>query len=259
MPEIIIKILVFILGSVVGSFLNVCIYRMPRNLSIVKPRSFCPGCKKTIAWFDNIPLVSFIVLAAKCRHCKSKISIQYFIVELLTALIFLILYAYFGLSAKFFIFAFLCAGLVVSSFIDIEHRIIPDEISLGGIVLGLVVSFAFPSLHNKYSHWPSLLSSLLGILVGGGVIYLTGIIGDFIFKKESMGGGDVKLLAMIGAFLGWKQALLSLCLASLFGSIVGVAIKIRTKESLIPFGPFLSLGALVSLFFYDKIILLIFL
>ncbi|MFH1201859.1 MAG: prepilin peptidase [Candidatus Omnitrophota bacterium] len=258
MPEIVIKFFVFALGLIVGSFLNVCIYRMPRNLSIVKPRSFCPNCKKTVLWFDNIPLLSWIILGGKCRHCKAKISIQYFIVEALTACVFLILYKYFGLGAVFFIYLVFACGLIVASFIDIGHRIIPDEISLGGIVLGLLLSIMFTSLHNKATHLASGFSSLLGILIGGGIIYLTGIIGDFIFKKESMGGGDVKLLGMIGAFLGWPQALLSLCLASVYGSIVGVIVKIITKDSLIPFGPFLSLGALTSLFFYDKIIMLIF-
>lgn len=252
------KIFIFILGAVVGSFLNVCIYRMPHSTSIVKPASHCPNCKKPILWYDNIPILSFIILKARCRFCKAKISWQYPIVEFLTALIFLLFFNYFGLNWELMVYLVLSCGLIVSTFIDIEHRIIPDEISVGGIAVGLLFSFLFPSLQKATSHWWSLGYSLLGALIGGGVIFLMGTIGDWIFKKESIGGGDVKLLAAIGAFMGWQKVLLAFFLAPLFGAVVGIIVKIKTKESVIPYGPFLSLGALISLFWFREIMGMIF-
>jgi leader peptidase (prepilin peptidase)/N-methyltransferase len=242
-----INFVVFVFGLAVGSFLNVCIYRMPREQSIVKPRSHCTNCNKTIPWFDNIPLVSYLLLGGKCRNCKKKISLQYFVVELLTALMFLLFYNRFGLNPASLIYIIFVCGLIVATFVDFNFRIIPDEINIGGIILGLVVSLAYPHLHNTSNHLLGLYRSFLGIVIGGGIIWLTGIMGDFIFKKETMGGGDVKLLAMIGAFLGWQTAVLTFFIAPVLGAIVGIIILIKTKNNLIAYGPYLSLGSIIAL------------
>ena len=249
-----ISILFFIFGSLIGSFLNVCIIRMAKEESVVTPRSHCVKCKKLIAWYDNIPLVSFILLRGKCRSCGEKFSFRYFFIELLTALSFLGLYRYFGLQPILLPYLVMISGFIVATFTDIDERIIPDEISVGGMVVGVILSFAIPQLHQTDSYLISLWRSVLGVLIGGGSIYLMGIIGDFLFKKESMGGGDVKLMAMIGAFLGWKLALLAFFIAPFFGAVFGIIEKIRTKESLIPYGPFLVIGALIALFFSDPIL-----
>ena len=273
-------IFIFLFGLIVGSFLNVCIYRMGREMSINKPeRSFCPACKKSILWFDNIPILSFISLGGRCRFCKAKISFRYPLVELLTGLLFILLFKYFGVTLKFFIYSLFTSALIVAAFIDIDFQIIPDEISIGGAIFGFLISMAFPVLHNTNSHLFAAGKSLLGLLVGGGVIYILGIIGDIIFKKESMGGGDVKLLAMIGAFLGWQKALLTFFIAPFLGSIISILInsgKLNLKEpdgtvnmslkkisktlftGVIPYGPFLCMGALVSLLYIDKILNLVF-
>ena len=270
MPEIVIIIFVFIFGSVVGSFLNVCIYRMPLEQSVVRPRSFCPHCKKPIFWFDNIPLLSYVLLRGACRFCKAKISARYFLVELLTAAMFFILFNQYGLSYVFFFYLLFVCGLIVATFVDIGQRIIPDEISVGGMIVGFILS-SLKGLNLSpiaYNLSP-MLNSFLGIIIGGGVIYLTGLIFDLIYFKllkrppiqgetESMGGGDVKLLAMIGAFLGWQIALLTFFLAPFFGAIIGVINLLVKKDHTIPYGPFLSLGALISLFWADKILALIF-
>jgi len=256
--ETMIGIFIFILGSLIGSFLNVCIVRMPKEESVVVPRSHCVYCKKTIPWYDNIPLISFFLLKGKCRFCNTKISVRYVLVELLTAFSFLGFYRYFGLQAVLWPYLVMLCGFIVATFVDIEHRIIPDEITVGGAVAGLLFSLLIPQLHQTDQHLIGGLRSLIGILVGGGAIYGMGLIGDFIFKKESMGGGDVKFMAMVGAFLGWKLALLAFFIAPFFGAIVGIVIKIRTKESLIPYGPFLVMGSLIALFFSKDILCWIF-
>lgn len=254
MFEAVIMIFVFLLGTCIGSFLNVCIYRMGREESVVKPSSHCPHCKKPIRWQDNIPLLSYILLKGRCRDCGQKISPRYFLVELLTGLFFVAIFNRFWVGIHTFAYFILVSGLIVATFVDFDFQIIPDEISIGGIVVGLILSFLFPYLQGVPTHLLGLRQSVFGVLVGGGVLWILGCLGDFIFKKESMGGGDVKLLAMVGAFLGWKYALLSLPLASLVGAVIGVIIKIRTKESVIAFGPYLALGAVLSMFWGDKII-----
>jgi len=253
MVDIVLAIFVFLIGISIGSFLNVCIYRMGKEESVVRPASHCPQCKKPIRPKDNIPLLSYLLLRCRCRDCGTKISSRYFFIELLTGVVFLVMYRSFGMTPLFFIYSAFASGLIVATFVDFDFRIIPDEISLGGIVVGLVVSFIYPLLHHVPIHILGLRESLFGVLVGGGALWLLGCLGDFIFKKESMGGGDVKLLAMIGAFLGWKIALLSLPLASLIGAVVGIIIKLRTKESLIAFGPYLSIGAIIGLFWSGEI------
>ncbi len=253
MVDIVLAIFVFLIGISIGSFLNVCIYRMGKEESVVRPASHCPQCKKPIRPKDNIPLLSYLLLRCRCRDCGTKISSRYFFIELLTGVVFLVMYRSFGMTPLFFIYSAFASGLIVATFVDFDFRIIPDEISLGGIVVGLVVSFIYPLLHHVPIHILGLRESLFGVLVGGRALWLLGRLGDFIFKKESMGGGDVKLLAMIGAFLGWKIALLSLPLASLIGAVVGIIIKLRTKESLIAFGPYLSIGAIIGLFWSGEI------
>lgn len=254
MLDITMSVFIFLLGISIGSFLNVCIYRMGREQSVVRPASHCPNCKKPIQWRDNIPLLSYILLKGRCRDCGQRISSRYFFVELLTGLIFLAIYQRFGLTPKSFGYFIFVSALIVSTFVDFDFQIIPDEISLGGIAVAILWSFIFPALQNAPGHLLGLRQSLLGVLVGGGALWILGCVGDFIFKKESMGGGDVKLLAMIGAFMGWQTALLCLPIASVIGAVVGIGIKIKTKESIIAFGPYLSLGALVSMFWASKII-----
>lgn len=255
---ILIYIFTFIFGAVVGSFLNVCIYRMPRGESIVYPSSHCTNCHRSIAWYDNIPFISYLILKGRCRFCKAKISFRYFIIEGLTAATFVLLLWRFNYGLDFLIYAALLSVLIIISFIDLEHRVIPDELSLAGIVVGLILSGFYPALQNQTSWKLGLLHSLIGILVGGISIYLIGLLGSAIFKKEAMGGGDVKLLAFIGAFLGWKFTLLTFFLAPFFGSIVGVPLKFIKKQDTIPYGPFLSLAAAISIFFGDRILNFIF-
>lgn len=263
------KSIAFIFGSIVGSFLNVCIHRMPLGESIVWPRSYCPKCKKKIPGYDNIPFVSYILLGARCRSCKARISFRYFLVELLTAITFAVLFSKYGLSYDFFYYMVLICGLIVATFVDIQHRIIPDEISVGGMIVGFILaSVKGVSLQPaSFSFWP-MLNSFLGIILGGGIIYLTGAAFDLVYFKmlkkpaiqgetESMGGGDVKLLAMIGAFLGWQKAILTFFLAPFFGLIIGVINLLSKKDHTIPYGPFLSLAAVLSIFWAHKILSLI--
>lgn len=257
MNDMPIKVILFCLGATIGSFLNVCIYRIPRKESIVRPASHCPHCMGKLAWYDNIPFLSYIFLRGRCRKCAARISFRYFVVELISAGFTLFLYSYFGLSLFFWIYAALGFSLILASFIDIAIQEIPDEISLGGVVVGLILSLIFPALHATALPKLGIFRSFLGLLAGGGSIYITGIIGNAIFKKESMGGGDVKLMAMIGAFIGWKLVLLTFFLAPFFGAGVGIFLKIRKGTSLIPYGPFLSLAALISIVWGDKIIALL--
>ncbi|MBU1998922.1 MAG: prepilin peptidase [Candidatus Omnitrophota bacterium] len=257
---------IFLLGTVIGSFLNVCIYRMPLSQSVVKPRSYCPHCKKRIAWYDNIPFLSFIFLGGRCRFCKNQISLRYFIVELITASAFVLLYWRYGLSFNFFYYSIFLCGLIIATFVDIQHRIIPDEISIGGVIVGLILNIVrvFVLRASNYG-FQTILDSLLGIIVGGGIIFLSGYLFDLVYFKllkkpaidgetASMGGGDVKLLAMIGAFLGWQNALLTFFIAPFFGVVIGIFNLIFKKEHTIAYGPFLCLGAIVSWYWADKIL-----
>lgn len=242
-------IVVLVMGSAVGSFLNVCIVRIPKKLSIVFPASHCPLCEKAIPLYDNIPMVSYILLKGRCRFCRAPISFQYFLVELLTPLAGLLLFSLFGLTWSFLIAFIFTAALIVITFIDFEHQIIPDVISLPGILIGLACSLVVP--------WTDLISSLVGALAGGGILYAFAAGYYLITRKEGMGGGDIKLLAMIGAFLGWKGALTSLILGALLGSLVGIALMVIKGKNLkyaIPFGPFLSIGAFCALLAGDALV-----
>jgi len=248
------KIAVFIFGAIVGSFLNVCIYRLPKGKSIVTPASHCPKCNKAILWYDNVPVLSYLCLLGRCRSCKTPISPRYIIVEITTALLAVALFAAFGLSPKFAAYSILSAGLIVATFVDLEICEIPDEISLGGLVLGIIFMSAFPGALGETLWYKALIASVLGALAGGGSIYLMGFFGELVFKKEAMGGGDVKLMAMIGAFLGWKLALLTFFIAPLFGSTVGLILKAKDGREIIPYGPYLSLAAITSMFWGERIL-----
>ena len=242
-------ILIFILGLIVGSFCNVCIYRIPKNESIIYPTSHCPKCRTTIKPVDNIPLLSYILLKGRCRNCGSKISIQYPVVELLTGIIYLIIYLIYGLSIQSLIYIILSSALIIIAFIDLNEQIVPDVISLPGIGVGLILSFFVPYL--------SFINSALGVVVGGGIILIIALVGSMIFKKEAMGGGDVKLAAMIGAFLGWRYTIISLFLGFFLGALAGIFLvlsKIKSKEDMVPFGPFIALGSLITLLWGEKII-----
>ena len=242
-------VIFFIFGTMVGSFLNVCIYRLPKEESIIWPGSHCPHCKKPIKFYDNIPLVSYLLLKGKCRYCKEPISIQYPLVEGVTALSSLFLIIKFGLSLSYLIYFAFVAALIVITVIDLYHQIIPDVISLPGIGVGLLASIIIPQI--------TFFDSLIGILIGGGSLFLVATLYQWLFKREGMGGGDIKLLAMIGAFLGWKAVILTILLSSLIGSITGITIMVLKGKDFkyaIPFGPFLSLGAVIALFYENELI-----
>ena len=240
--------IVFILGTCIGSFLNVCIFRIPKGKSIVFPPSSCMNCGHKLSWWENIPILSYLILRAKCRKCSSAISIQYPIVEFLTGILAFMLFQKYGLTLQFFIYFIFTSALLVITFIDLEHQIIPDIISLPGIAAGLIASIFIPAI--------SIVDSIAGILVGGGTL-LAVAWGYYLFtKREGMGGGDVKLLAMIGAFLGWKCIPLVIFLSAAAGSIIGIiiiALNHGNRRSAIPYGPFLAAGAVTYLFAGEKL------
>src|SRR4030043_587669 len=238
-----------IFGAMVGSFLNVCILRLPKEESIIWPGSHCPHCKKPIKFYDNIPLISYLLLRGKCRYCKGPISAQYPLVEGITALSSLVLFMRFGPSLSYLIYFAFVAALIVITVIDLYHQIIPDVISLPGIGVGLLASLLLPQI--------TFFNSLLGVLLGGGSLFLVATVYQWLFKREGMGGGDVKLLGMIGAFLGWKAVILRILLSSLVGSLIGILVMVLKGKDFkyaIPFGPFLSLGAVLTLFYGEAII-----
>lgn len=236
----------FILGAAVGSFLNVCIFRMPAETSIIKPGSRCPHCLRPIRFYDNIPLISFILLRGKCRHCGAKISWRYPLVELLTAVLTVMLFLKFGFTLNFFVFFVFASVLIVITFIDLDHQIIPDILTLPGIPL-----FFLAAVFLVRVPWRE---ALLGLLIGGGVLLAIALVYELISKREGMGGGDIKLLAMIGGFLGWKSLLFILLFSSLFGAVVGLTLIIVKKQDMkyaVPFGPFLA-AAVVAYIFWGE-------
>jgi leader peptidase (prepilin peptidase)/N-methyltransferase len=239
-----------VFGMVVGSFLNVCICRMPKDESVVSPPSHCPHCSYQIRWYDNIPVISYLLLRGKCRGCGAGISLQYPLVELLNGILTLLLFLRFGPTLAFAALFVFCSALVVITFIDIEHQIIPDEISLSGIVIGFVLSF-FLQGHG----W---LNSILGILLGGGSLLAVAYAYQWLTGKEGMGGGDIKLLAMMGAFLGWKSIPFIILASSLIGSVVGISMMLFQKKDsklAIPFGPYLAFGAVLYIFYGRPLIM----
>jgi len=244
---------VFVLGAVIGSFLNVCIYRLPLGRSIVTPRSHCPFCESPIGWFDNIPLISYIVLLGKCRKCGRPIPVRYFLVELASALSGVALLAFFSPGPVFLAYWLFTLILITIVGIDIEHQEIPDILTIPGMCLGVVLMTAL-RLDGSASRVSSLLNSFLGLAAGGGSMFLMGVAGELIFKKQALGGGDVKLMAMIGAFIGWKLVLLAFFMAPVLGAGVGLFMKIRFRRDVIAYGPYLSLAAFISLICGERII-----
>ena len=229
-------------GLVIGSFLNVVIARLPEHRSLWIPRSACPTCGAAIAWHDNIPVLSFVLLRGRCRACAGRISARYPLVEAATAALFLGAGTRFGIGQEFAIAAILLAALVTITVIDLDHQIIPDAITLPGIVAGFLANVAAGRL--------SWTDSLLGIGLGGGVFFAI-----ILASSGGMGGGDMKLGAMLGAFLGWKLALVALFAAVILGGLVAVAVLLsgrKGRKDLIPFGPFLALGGAAALFWGER-------
>jgi leader peptidase (prepilin peptidase) / N-methyltransferase len=242
--------LIPIFGFIVGSFLNVCIYRLPRNKSIILPNSFCTSCNKPIKFYDNIPVISYLFLKGKCRQCGAHISIRYLIVELMTAFLFYLLFKKYGLSFELFVHIIFVSLLVVIAFIDLDSRIIPDILSIGGLIAGFALAF----LRKPLFFWQD---AFYGILISGGVLFAISFGYWFFTKKEGIGGGDIKLLCMIGAFCGLKGAIFSLLAGSFLGTLIGVPmmlIKGKDVKYAIPFGPLLSLSALIFIFFGNRFI-----
>lgn len=248
--DIYIYLLVGLLGISIGSFLNVLIYRLPRQKKLMLSRSACPNCRMKISFFDNIPLLSYILLLGRCRHCRATISARYPIVELTNGLLYVSLLYFNGLTYQMAGHCFLASSLLAIFFIDLEFYIIPDVISISGIVVGLGFSF-FPGSIG-------IVDSLIGVAVGGGSLLIVAYLGEWLFKKEAMGGGDIKMAAMMGAFVGWQKVLLIFMGGALVGLIVSViwmsfSKKIRNSR-MIPFGPFLALAAMVVLLYGQPIL-----
>ncbi|MFZ4403702.1 MAG: prepilin peptidase [Pseudobdellovibrionaceae bacterium] len=242
-------IYVFVLGACLGSFANVVIYRMPEGLSVVKPRSRCPQCKTQLKWIDNIPILGWVFLRGRCRYCQAAVSWRYPFVELLMASLFLLNFLIYKdqpyQMAEYFIFIF---ALVVCTFIDFDHMILPNEFTLSGIVIGLLGSLINPDR--------SFTESLIGVLMGGGFLWALAYFYFLFTKKEGMGGGDIKLLAWIGALLGFKAIPFVIMLSAIVGSVVGLIIAARSKtglKTMIPFGPYLAFGAVVYMFGGQKL------
>jgi leader peptidase (prepilin peptidase) / N-methyltransferase len=227
-------------GAIVGSFLNVCIYRLPRGKSVVWPSSACPNCGRELAWFENIPVISYLALWGRCRTCRYPISGRYPLVEALTALLFAAAWWYYGPTLLFASRVILGTALIVLFAIDLEHHLLPDVITLPGIIVGFIFSLLVG---------PGWLESIIGILVGGGILYLIAEIYYRVRHEEGLGMGDVKMLAMIGAFLGWKLTLMTLMLGSFAGSLIGMLFIVTHRGGMkyaLPFGTFLAMGAALS-------------
>jgi leader peptidase (prepilin peptidase)/N-methyltransferase len=262
--------IVLLFGLIVGSFLNVCIARIPLGISIIHPPSHCPRCKTPIRWYDNIPLFSYAVLRGKCRTCGQRISWRYPLVELLNGLLYLWAIFEFDLTGETILVMALCSSLVVITFIDLDHQIIPDVITFPGMVIGLVVApFFMTTLAGSLpfglgsflppigQYGVSFLNAFIGLLLGGAPLYLIGLLWEKLRKVEAMGGGDVKYMAMVGSFLGWKGAFLIIMIGAITGSIVGVALILLKKhqaDKVIPFGPFLAFGTLLTMFMGSEIL-----
>ena len=278
-------ITVAFLGACLGSFLNVCIYRIPIGLSVVHPRSRCCSCERPIPWYLNIPVASWILLGGKCRYCRAPIAFRYLLVELLTALLFLAVWLQYastlidprlaihwdpagsllGLPVQGGLLSLVpivepwlipvywlaIFGLMLGTFVDLDHYILPDRVTIGGMILGLAISPLVPALHQTTVPLTALLRSLVGGAVGFGTLWLIATLGSLAFRKEAMGFGDVKLMGAVGAFLGWKAVIFTVVGSSLLGSIVGIVLILLGKRQLqgrIPYGPFIAAAAIVWIF-----------
>ncbi len=245
--------LAFILGSIWGSFCNVCIYRIPSEQNIIKGRSFCPSCKNQIKWFDNIPFFSFIILKGKCRNCNSKINLQYFIVEFISALSFLFIYYLYGISITTLLLVTLSIFFIIIFFIDLKHFIIPNELTFPLMFIGFVKSFD-PNLNQ--SLFPNYINSLIGGLFGYSIIWSIIFFYKNLRKKEGMGLGDAKLFAVIGFWFGWFSIPFTIFISSLVAliySIPSLIKKTRDMSTQIPFGPFIIIGCLIYITFANEI------
>jgi leader peptidase (prepilin peptidase)/N-methyltransferase len=261
--EILWFVTLFLFGLIVGSFLNVCIYRLPRDKSIVTPPSSCPNCREFIRWYDNIPLFSYLRLGGRCRACKAPISLEYPLVEALTGILFGLFFCEFVLRegqplSVYLAYVALSSALIVSSFIDLEFYVIPNEITLWGTALGPVYSLLFPALHPssdpsrgmvflENERLDAAVASLVGILVGGGLVLLTALLGSLALKKEAMGMGDVKLMAMVGGIVGWKLSVIIYFLAPFLALLGAIPLLWTREERRLPYAPFLSMAAIVAL------------
>jgi leader peptidase (prepilin peptidase) / N-methyltransferase len=262
---------VFLFGLVIGSFLNVCIARLPLGGSIASPASHCPRCNAPIRFYDNIPVVSFLLLRGRCRSCGEPISVRYPVVELMNGLFYVWIHALFGLDGQAVLTMAFCSALIVVTFIDYDHQLIPDVISLPGMLIGLALAPFFMEtladplpfrlgvlLPHSTPYFKALLNSLIGLIMGGGPLLAIGLLWKKLRGIEAMGGGDVKLMGMVGSFLGWKGALLTLMLGALSGSVVGgllVFLKRHKMDNVIPFGPFLAAGAVAAAFYGPDILM----
>lgn len=247
----IIAVISFIFGACIGSFLNVVIHRIPEGQSIVSPPSHCPACNKPIPFYFNIPIMSFLLLKGKCGFCKTPISIRYLLVELITGLLALGIFFQFRLTPAALFYFIFGSVLIAISFIDLDHQIIPDKLSLPGIIIFSTSCLFLPQM--------GFFSVIWGILAGGGILYLVAFVYYYLRKHQGMGGGDIKLLAMIGAATGIKGVFFTLFTGSVFGTLGGVAAlamskKTEKKQVKIPFGPFLSLGAIIYIFWGEGLI-----
>ncbi len=247
-PDIFLYVVVGLFGAMIGSFLNVCIHRLPRQESIIWPSSRCPACSGRIAPYDNIPIVSFLLLRGRCRACRAPIPFRYPLVEAANGLGYLLIVQQFGPGWPAAAYALFFSALLVVTFIDFDHQIIPDRITLPGIPLGvLCAATVLPT---------GLLNSVLGLLLGGGLLWFMAWISPYLFGKEGMGGGDIKLLSMVGAFLGWEPVLLTVMVGASVGAVTGlflIALKWLRRDQYLPFGPFLALGAVVAMFFFNDL------
>ncbi|MEG2985231.1 MAG: prepilin peptidase [Peptostreptococcaceae bacterium] len=242
----------FVMGAIFGSFYNVCIYRIPEKQSIVSPPSHCYNCNTRLKYIDLVPIISWIFLKGKCRYCEAKVSSRYAIVEFLTAILFSLIYISFGYEIKTLYYMFLVSLLIIITFIDIDHYIIPDNLILIGSIVAIIV--------NLLGYGVPLIDGLKGALFAGGGVLVVTLTLEYIVKKEVMGGGDVKLYAMIGLFLGTKLALLTIVISIYIGALYGIIFIIYNKvkkqgfSSTIPFGPFISIAAVISIFYGNQII-----
>ncbi len=251
--------LIFFFGLIIGSFLNVCIYRIPEGLSVVRPSSRCTACGTPIKCYDNIPILSYIILMGRCRSCGTKLSLKYPLIEFINAVLYVVVFYRVGYDAPLVLMSYLVfvSSLVVIFLIDLEHQIIPNSITLPGIPIAVVLGSTILPDPIFPGNLLGFRESIIGCLAGGGSFYLIAVLGKAVFKKDAMGGGDIKMMAMAGGLLGWKGILLTAFLASLLGSIIGISlILIKGKEwgSRIPFGPYLALGAFISLFWGHDIL-----
>jgi leader peptidase (prepilin peptidase)/N-methyltransferase len=249
MQDLIVQVYTFIMGACIGSFLNVCIHRLPAYKSIVRPPSSCPACNTPIRFYDNIPIVSYILLRGRCRHCHAGISFRYVCVEIITGLSALISVMKYGFSVQALIIFSFISALIVITYIDMDHKIIPNRITLPGIPICLLASFAFPELAFK--------DAVLGLIAGGGSLFLIAWSYKAITKKDGMGGGDIKLLAMIGAMIGWQGVVFTIYVASALGTVIGLPLMLAKRKNMkyaIPFGPFLSIGSITYIFFGTRVI-----